>query len=43
MRLMRPWKKQVEEEIMKVGLSREDVLCHSKWNVGIDMIGTRLG
>ena len=26
-RLMRTWKKQVEEEIMKVGLSREDALC----------------
>ena len=23
----RTWKKQVEEEVMKVGLSRKDVLC----------------
>ena len=28
---------------MKVdGLSREDVLCRSMWNVGIDLIATRL-
>ena len=25
------WKKLVEEESMKVGLSREDTLCRSKW------------
>ena len=31
------WKKQVEEEIMnQVGLRREDVLCRSKWSVGVN-------
>ena len=30
------------EEIMKVSLSREDVLCRSKCNVGIIHISTRL-
>ena len=28
-RLKRTWKKQVEEESMKVGLRRDDVLCRS--------------
>ena len=35
---MRPkstWKKQVEEESEKGGLSEKNVLCRSKWNVGI--------
>ena len=27
----RTWKKQVEEESMKVGLRRKDALCQSKW------------
>ena len=35
-RLMRTWKKQVEEENMNVGLSRVDVLCRSQWIVGVD-------
>ena len=26
----RTWKKQVKDESVKVGLRREDVLCHSK-------------
>ena len=30
----RTWKKQVKEESVKVGLSREDALCRSKWAVG---------
>ena len=32
----RTWRQQVEEEGMKVGLSREDVLCccRSQWIVG---------
>ena len=38
----RTWKKQVEEESIKVSLSMEDTLCQSKWRVGIDLIATRL-
>ena len=34
----RMWKKQVEEESMKVGLRREDSLCCTKWSVGITKI-----
>ena len=32
----RTWKKQVEEESVKVGLRREDALCRSKWSVGVN-------
>ena len=32
----------MEEECIKVGLSREDVLCGSKWIVGVNQIATRL-
>ena len=35
-RLKRTWKKQVEEESMKVGLIWEDALCQSKWCVGVN-------
>ena len=30
----RKWKREVEEESVKVGLRREDALCRSKWSVG---------
>ena len=30
--------KQVVEESMKIGLRREDVLCRSKWSVGLNQI-----
>ena len=30
-RLKRTWKKQVEEESVKVGLRRKDTFCRSKW------------
>ena len=36
------WKKQVEEESVKVGLRREDALCRSKWSVGVDRIAAGL-
>ena len=36
------WKKQVEEESMKVGMRRKDVHCRSKWSVGINMIAAGL-
>ena len=32
----RTWKKQVDEESVKVGLRREDALCRSKWSVGVN-------
>ena len=38
-RLNRTWKKQVEEESVKVGLCREDALCRSKWiGCGIQIV-----
>ena len=36
------WKKQVEEESVKVGLRREDALCRSKWSVGVNQIAAGL-
>ena len=40
-RTKRTWKKQVEEESVKVGLSREDAPCRSKWIIGVNLISTR--
>ena len=37
-RLRRTWKKQVEEESVKVCLRREDTLYRSKWSVGVNRI-----
>ena len=34
----RMWKRQVEEESVKVGLRRVDALCRSKWSVGVNKI-----
>ena len=34
----RPWKRQVEEESVKVGLRMEDALCQSKLSVGVNKI-----
>ena len=39
---MKTWKKQVQEESVKVGLIREDILCQSKWNVGVIQIAAGL-
>ena len=36
------WKKQVEEESMKVGLRRKDALCRSKWSAGVNKIAVGL-
>ena len=36
------WKKQVEEECVKVGLRREDALCRSKWSVVVNQIAAGL-
>ena len=41
-RITRTCKKQVEEESMKIGLSREDVLFLLMWFVGINHIAVRL-
>ena len=38
----RKWKRQVEEESMKVCLRRQDALCRSWWSVGINKIDTGL-
>ena len=39
----RMWKKQFEEESVKVGLRREDALCLSMWSVGVNTIAAGLG
>ena len=41
-RLMRKWKRQVEDESMMVGLRRKDTLCHSMWIDGINKIAAGL-
>ena len=38
----RTQKKQVDEESIKVGMSREDALCRSNWSAGINQIATGL-
>ena len=40
-RLKRTWKKQVEEESLKLGLRREDALCRSMWSVDVNQIASR--
>ena len=42
MRPVTTWKNQVVEESMKVGLSRDDAHCWTKWIVGVDLFATRL-
>ena len=42
MRPKRIWKRQVEEESMKVGFGRKDTLCHSKWSVDVNKIAAGL-
>ena len=37
-KLKMTWKKQVDEESMKVGLRRKDALCRSKWSDGVNKI-----
>ena len=39
-RTERTWKKQVEEESVKVGLRKEDKLSRSEWSVGVNLIAT---
>ena len=38
----RTWKKQVEEESVKIGLRRKDALCRSNWSVGVIQISAGL-
>ena len=39
---MGTWKKQVDDESMKVGLRRKDALCRSKWSDGVNQISAGL-
>ena len=41
-RLKRTWKKQIEEESVKVGLRMEDALCRSTWSFVINQIAAGL-
>ena len=41
-RLKRTWKKEVDEESVKVGFRREDALCRSKWIVGVGLLAAEL-
>ena len=41
-RLNKTWKKQVEEESVKVGFRREDDLCCPRWSVGVNQIAAAL-
>ena len=41
-RLKRTWKKQVEEESVKIGLRREDTFCRSMRSVGVKQIAAGL-
>ena len=34
----RTWKRQVEEESVKVGMRSEDAHCRSKWSFGVNKI-----
>ena len=38
----RTWKKQAEEESVKIVLRRKDALCCSKWSVGVNKIAAVL-
>ena len=38
----RTWKKQVEEESVKVGLRRKDALCRSNSSIGVNKIAAGL-
>ena len=40
--LKRTWRREVEEESVKIGLRRVDGLCRSKWCVGINKIADEL-
>ena len=42
MRRKKTWKKQVEEESVKVSLTMEDALGRSKWSVGVNRIAAGL-
>ena len=41
-KMKRTWKKQVEEQSVKVGLRREDAVCRSKWSFGVNQIAAGL-
>ena len=35
----RTWNRQVEEESLKVDISKEDELCRPKWIISVNQIG----
>ena len=37
------WKRQADENSVKVGLRRKDALCRSKWSVCVSEIAAGLG
>ena len=39
----KPWKNQVEDEIKKIGLKKEDALNRSKWQKGVKMVMSGMG
>ena len=41
-RLERTWKRQVDEEGVRVGLRSEDGLCRSTYSVGVNQIAAGL-
>ena len=41
-RLKMMWKKQVEEEIKKIGLKKEDALNRARWRNGVRSIASRV-
>ena len=41
-RLKRTWKKQVEEESVKVDMRRDETLCRSRWSVSVNQIAAGL-
>ena len=41
-RRKRTWKKQIEEDSVKVDLRRKYELCRSKWSVGVNLVAAGL-
>ena len=42
-RLRKTWKNQVEDDIRKIGLKKEDALNRSKWRKGVKMVMLGMG
>ena len=41
--LRKNWKNEVEDNIMKIGLKKEDALNRSKWQKGVKMVMPGMG